>query len=400
MRKSYFTSESVTRGHPDKICDQIADRILDELLSQDPESRVACEVTCTTDEVRIFGEVTTQARLDYEETARRVIAEIGYTRPGCGFSAEDCRIAVTLHRQSRDVSRGISRMSQAEYLNMGAGDQGMMFGYACRETEHYMPMPIELAHALAKRLEYVRQVGELGYLLPDGKTQVTVEYDGDRPKRVEAIVLSAQHEAQVDTDMLRDDIVSHVIAPTIPTAMLDGKTQIFINPTGRFASGGPAADAGLTGRKIMVDTYGGYARHGGGSFSGKDATKVDRTGAYMARYMAKNIVAAGLARRCEVQMSYAIGLAAPMSIRVDCSGGPGAETPRFGRLMETMDPRPAAIIQEFGLRRPIFYALSCYGHVGSNAADMPWEDITPARRMTTEGGPEWWEEAAAQRWNG
>lgn len=376
MAKNYFTSESVTCGHPDKVCDQIADRILDELLKQDPDSRVACEVTVATQLVHIFGEVTTKAHIDYIAIARQVISEIGYTKAGRGFDAASCDIRVDLHQQSPDIARGITRKNTAERLNAGAGDQGMMFGYACRETESLMPLPIELAHSLCKRLESVRRSGELPWLLPDGKSQVTVEYEDDKPKRIAAVVLSTQHEASVDTETLRSDILSRVILPTLPSALVDGDTQFFINPTGRFVEGGPAADSGLTGRKIIVDTYGGYARHGGGAFSGKDATKVDRSGAYLARYIAKNIVAAGLADRCEVQLSYAIGLAEPMSIRVDTFGtGVQEGDPRLEALMSKIDCRPAAIIDKFDLTAPCFSRVSCYGHFGSNAAEMPWEKV-------------------------
>ena len=374
MAARYFTSESVTRGHPDKVCDQIADRILDELLAQDRSSHVACEVTCATDQVHIFGEVTTRAKVDYDTIARQVISEIGYTEPNSGFDAGSCAIRVDLHEQSPDIARGVRRKTEAEQLNNGAGDQGMMFGYACRETESLMPLPIELAHSLAKRLEYVRRMGELPYLRPDGKTQVTVEYDGDKPKRISAIVVSSQHEAQVDTHTLRDEITSHVIVPTLPVDLLDKDTQIFINPTGRFVVGGPAGDSGLTGRKIIVDTYGGYGRHGGGAFSGKDASKVDRSGAYMARYVAKNIVAAGLADRCEVQLSYAIGLSDPMSVLIDTFGtGMVSDDVIYAAIMDAIDFRPAAIIQKFDLTAPRFSKVSCYGHFGSNASSMPWE---------------------------
>ena len=320
MAKRFFTSESVTRGHPDKLCDQIADRILDEVLRQDPESHVACEVTCATDLVHIFGEITSSAHVDYESIARMVITEVGYTQPGHGFDAESCRVTVDLHEQSPDIARGVRRLSSEEELDDGAGDQGMMFGYACKQTDCYMPLPIELAHALTKRLELVRRNGELPFLLPDGKSQVTVEYENGDPKRISAVVLSAQHDKDITIEELRDRILSHVILPALPTAMIDRDTQFFINPTGRFVEGGPAADSGLTGRKLIVDTYGGYARHGGGAFSGKDASKVDRSGAYMARYMAKNVVAAGLAEKCEIQLSYAIGLSEPTSILVDCFG--------------------------------------------------------------------------------
>ena len=374
MAKNFFTSESVARGHPDKVCDQIADRILDELLAQDPESHAACEVTCAENQVHIFGEITTAAKVDYEAAARRTIAEIGYTERGCGFDAESCAVRVDLHEQSPDIARGVRRKSEAEQINNGAGDQGMMFGYACRETDSLMPLPIELSHALAKRLEYVRRIGELAYLRPDGKTQVTVEYDGLTPVRIAAVVISGQHSPDIGIQTLRDDIAAHVIVPTLPPDMLDRDTEIYINPTGRFVEGGPAADSGLTGRKIIVDTYGGYARHGGGAFSGKDPSKVDRTGAYAARYMAKNIVAAGLAERCEVQLSYAIGLSEPMSVRVDTFGtGVASDETICAAMRDIVDLRPEAIIRRFGLRAPIYSRVSCYGHFGSNAAKMPWE---------------------------
>ena len=347
MVKNYFTSESVTCGHPDKVCDQIADRILDGLLEQDPRSRVACEVTCATNSVHIFGEVTTTAELDYAAAARRVIREIGYTTPGQGFDAESCKIQVDLHEQSPDIARGIDRRTQSELLNSGAGDQGMMFGYACTETPSLMPLPIELAHSLAKRLEQVRRINELNYLLPDGKTQVTVEYDEkDQPKRIAAVIVSSQHRDTVETKKLRSDILGHVILPTLPKDLVDKDTQFFINPTGRFVLGGPAADSGLTGRKLITDTYGGYARHGVGAFSGKDASKVDRSGAYMARYIAKNIVASGLADRCEVQLGYAIGLAEPVSFRIDTFGTEHVKKEKiYDAVLRSVDMRPMAIIQ-------------------------------------------------------
>lgn len=373
--KNYFTSESVTCGHPDKVCDQIADRILDGLLEQDARSRVACEVTCATDSVHIFGEVTSSAQVDYDAVARRVIKEIGYTTPGQGFDGETCKIQVDLHKQSADIARGIDRRTEAEIMNSGAGDQGMMFGYACKETANLMPLPIELAHSLAKRLEQVRRINELDYLMPDGKTQVTVEYDEkEQPKRIAAVIVSSQHRDVVDIKKLRSDILGHVILPTLPKELVDRDTQFFINPTGRFVLGGPAADSGLTGRKLITDTYGGYARHGGGAFSGKDASKVDRSGAYMARYIAKNIVASELADRCEVQLSYAIGLAEPVSFRIDTFGTEKAKKEAiYDAVTRAVDMRPMAIIEKFGLTNPIFSRVSCYGHFGSNAADMPWE---------------------------
>lgn len=377
-----FTSESVTCGHPDKVCDQIADRILDELLKQDPASRAACEVTCATDQVHIFGEVTTRAYVDYEAIAREVISEIGYTAPNRGFDMTSCRITVDLHEQSPDIAMGITRKNESEALNAGAGDQGIMFGYACRETESLMPLPIELAHALAKRLEQVRRNGELPYLLPDGKTQVTVEYSGGVPVRVATVVLSTQHREDVDIETLRKDIISHVILPTLPRAQTDDRTQFFINPTGRFVIGGPAGDSGLTGRKLIVDTYGGAAPHGGGSFSGKDATKVDRSGAYMARYIAKNVVASGLADKCQVQLGYSIGLAEPVSILLDTFDTAKVPEDRICEAVSRLvDFRPAAIIDRFGLTKPIFSQVSCYGHFGSNAVQMPWEQVDLAATL-------------------
>lgn len=382
MAKSYFTSESVTQGHPDKLCDQIADRILDEILRQDPESHVACEVTAATEQVHIFGEITTDARLNYEEIARKVIREIGYTQPGRGFDADSCRVNVDLHTQSPDIARGIKRKSADEMLNAGAGDQGMMFGYACKQTESLMPLPVELAHSLVKRLESVRESGELPFLLPDGKSQVTVEYEDGLPKRIATVVVSAQHTEDISLRELRDQVLSHVILPTLPTAMMSPQTEFFINPTGRFVEGGPAADSGLTGRKIIVDTYGGYARHGGGAFSGKDASKVDRSGAYLARYIAKNIVAANLAERCEVQLSYAIGLAEPTSMLVDTFGTAHVSDEVIQAMVKAnVDPRPAAIIQKFALTEPKFSKVSCYGHFGSNAIGMPWEITDIARDL-------------------
>ncbi len=374
MERNLFTSESVTCGHPDKVCDQVADRILDELLAQDPGSRVACEVTCRENQMHIFGEITTEAEVNYRAVAQQVIAEIGYTQPGRGFDADSCAITADLHRQSPDIARAITRRREAELLDAGAGDQGMMFGYACTQTESLMPLPIELAHTLAKRLETVRRSGELPFLLPDGKTQVTVEYDGSKPVRIASVLVSAQHREEVSTEAVRAEVRRHVMEAVLPAEMLDEDTQFFVNPTGRFVHGGPAADSGLTGRKLMVDTYGGYARHGGGAFSGKDATKVDRSGAYMARYIAKNIVAQGLAEACEVQLSYAIGLAEPMAVRIETFGSEKVAQSALNRaIRDSVDLRPAAIIQRFGLTRPIFSYVSCYGHFGSNACLMPWE---------------------------
>lgn len=374
MAKLLFTSESVTCGHPDKICDQVADKILDELLMRDPDSRVACEVTCAENQLHIFGEVTSQTEIDYPAIARQVITEIGYTQLGYGFDADTCVIHVDLHQQSPDIARGITRSREDEQLDAGAGDQGMMFGYACNQTPSFMPLPIELAHELARRLELVRRTNELPFLLPDGKTQVTVEYDGDRPVRIASVLVAAQHWEEISTGAVRAEVCRHVIEAILPAGLLDEDTQIFVNSTGRFVHGGPAADSGLTGRKLMVDTYGGYARHGGGAFSGKDATKVDRSGAYMARYIAKNIVAQGLADQCEIQLSYAIGLAEPMAVCVETFGTEKVDREILScAIQNSVDMRPAAIIQRFGLTRPIFSKVSCYGHFGSNASLMPWE---------------------------
>ena len=369
--KTILTSESVTCGHPDKVCDQISDAILDAILAQDPEAHVACEVTAWTDNVNIMGEVTAAAHPDYEAIARRVIRDIGYDKPGVGFDAGSCRIHVNLHTQSPDIAQGVDHKSQED---TGAGDQGMMFGYACRETEDLMPLPITLAVRLAKRLEQVRREGVLPWLLPDGKSQVSVEYEDGKPVRIATVVISAQHSASVPTETLREAIRREVIDPALPEALVDEETAYFINPTGRFVIGGPAGDSGLTGRKIIADTYGGAARHGGGAFSGKDPTKVDRTGAYMARYLAKNIVAAGLADRCEVQLAYAIGLADPVSVMVDTFGtGKVSDEALAAWVTEHVDMRPGVMIRRFGLRSPIYHTVSCYGHFGENARSLPWE---------------------------
>ena len=369
--KTILTSESVTRGHPDKVCDQISDAILDAILAQDPEAHVACEVTAWTDNVNIMGEVTAAAHPDYEAIARRVIRDIGYDKPGVGFDAGSCRIHVNLHTQSPDIAQGVDHKSQED---TGAGDQGMMFGYACRETEDLMPLPITLAVRLAKRLEQVRRDGTLPWLLPDGKSQVSVEYEDGKPVRIATVVISAQHSASVPTETLREAIRREVIDPVLPEELVDGGTAYFINPTGRFVIGGPAGDSGLTGRKIIADTFGGAARHGGGAFSGKDPTKVDRTGAYMARYLAKNIVAAGLADRCEVQLAYAIGLADPVSVMVDTFGtGKVSDEALAAWVTEHVDMRPGVMIRRFGLRSPIYHTVSCYGHFGENARSLPWE---------------------------
>ena len=369
--KTILTSESVTCGHPDKVCDQISDAILDAILAQDPEAHVACEVTAWTDNVNIMGEVTAAAHPDYEAIARRVIRDIGYDKPGVGFDAGSCRIHVNLHTQSPDIAQGVDHKAQED---TGAGDQGMMFGYACRETEDLMPLPITLAVRLAKRLEQVRREGTLPWLLPDGKSQVSVEYEDGKPVRIATVVISAQHSASVPTETLREAVRREVIDPVLPEELVDDETAYFINPTGRFVIGGPAGDSGLTGRKIIADTYGGAARHGGGAFSGKDPTKVDRTGAYMARYLAKNIVAAGLADRCEVQLAYAIGLADPVSVMVDTFGtGKVSDEALAAWVTEHVDMRPGVMIRRFGLRSPIYHTVSCYGHFGENARSLPWE---------------------------
>ena len=369
--KTILTSESVTRGHPDKVCDQISDAILDAILAQDPEAHVACEVTAWTDNVNIMGEVTAAAHPDYEAIARRVIRDIGYDKPGVGFDANSCRVSVNLHTQSPDIAQGVDHKAQED---TGAGDQGMMFGYACRETEDLMPLPITLAVRLAKRLEHVRREGVLPWLLPDGKSQVSVEYEDGKPVRIATVVISAQHSASVPTETLREAVRREVIDPVLPEELVDDETAYFINPTGRFVIGGPAGDSGLTGRKIIADTYGGAARHGGGAFSGKDPTKVDRTGAYMARYLAKNIVAAGLADRCEVQLAYAIGLADPVSVMVDTFGtGKVSDEALAAWVTEHVDMRPGVMIRRFGLRSPIYHTVSCYGHFGENARSLPWE---------------------------
>ena len=372
MSKYYFTSESITEGHPDKVCDQISDRVLDALLEQDPMSRCACEVTAEPGAVHIMGEITTNAEVDYESCAREVIRCIGYTKPEYGFT-DDCNITCSLHKQSPDIAMGVNNaMDNDEEL--GAGDQGMMFGYACNETPGFMPLAIQLANELTQRLTYARRAGILTYLRPDGKSQVTVEYENGKPKRVDAVVISTQHDPTVSIERLREDIWENVILPIIPDAMWDSDTKVYINPTGRFVLGGPAADTGLTGRKIIADTYGGYARHGGGAFSGKDPTKVDRSAAYMARYVAKHIVAAGLADKCEIQLSYAIGVAQPVSIFVDTFGtGKLPDDVLQAWLTLNVDFRPGTIIETLNLRRPIYEKTAAYGHFGRNI--FPWERL-------------------------
>lgn len=391
-----FTSESVTEGHPDKICDQISDAILDAILAADPNARVACETTVTTGLVLVAGEVTTTTYVDIKGIVRDTVAEIGYTRGKYGFDAENLAVLVALGEQSPDIAQGVDQalearegsMTDEELEAIGAGDQGLMFGYACNETPELMPLPISLAHKLARRLTEVRKSGELSYLRPDGKTQVTVEYDeNNTPVRVDTIVLSTQHDEEIMLEQIQKDVKEVVIKPVVPAALIDENTKYFINPTGRFVIGGPKGDAGLTGRKIIVDTYGGYARHGGGAFSGKDATKVDRSAAYAARYVAKNIVAAGLADRAEVQLAYAIGVARPVSIAVDTFGtGKVAESKIVEWVRELFDLRPAGIIKMLDLRRPIYKQTAAYGHFGRTDLDVPWEKTDKADALRVKAG--------------
>ncbi len=380
MANYFFTSESVTGGHPDKICDQISDAVLDAILAEDKNGRVACECCCTTGMVMIMGEITTSAKIDIPSIARQVICDIGYDSPEKGFDGHTCAILATIDKQSPDIALGVDRQ--------GAGDQGMMFGYACRETPELMPLPISLAHKLAAQLTKVRADGTLPYLRPDGKTQVTVEYAEDgTPVRIDAVVVSSQHAAYIETETLRRDIEKNVIREIIPADMMDDKTKIFINPTGRFVTGGPQGDSGLTGRKIIVDTYGGYSRHGGGAFSGKDPTKVDRSAAYAARYMAKNIVAAGLADKCEVEIAYAIGVDEPVSVFVDSFGtGIIPDSEIAAAANEVFDLRPASIIKELDLRRPIYRQVAALGHVGRTDIDLPWEHTDKVNALKGAAG--------------
>lgn len=386
MMRTLFTSESVTEGHPDKLCDRISDAVLDAMLAQDPQSRVACETFCTTGVITIMGEITTKAEVDIETLARTVALDIGYDSEEKGLNGKTCDVVIRLDQQSPDIAMGVDRSLESrgadDEAQTGAGDQGMMFGYACRETEELMPLPISLAHRLARRLTEVRKDGALSYLRPDGKTQVTVEYEDGVPVRVDTVVVSTQHDPDVSLETIRADLLEHVIRPVVPAALLDEDTRYFINPTGRFVVGGPQGDTGLTGRKIIVDTYGGYARHGGGAFSGKDPTKVDRSAAYAARHVAKNVVAAGLADRCEVQIAYAIGVATPVSVMVDTFGTGVISDEQIARAVnEVFDLRPASIIRSFDLRRPIYQPLAAYGHMGRTDLSAPWEELNRVKAL-------------------
>ena len=389
MARHFFTSESVTEGHPDKVCDQVSDAVLDAILAQDPEAHVACETVATTGVVMVMGEITTTATVDIPAIAREVVCDIGYEGIGAGFDGRTCAVMTMLDKQSPDIAMGVNEALEVrgdeqgeDYDRIGAGDQGLMFGYACNETPELMPLPISLAHKLAYKLAQLRKDGTLSYLRPDGKTQVTVEYEGNKPVRVDAVVVSTQHDEAVSLETIRADITELLIKPVVPAELLDENTKIFVNPTGRFVVGGPQGDSGLTGRKIIVDTYGGYACHGGGAFSGKDPTKVDRSASYMARYAAKNVVAAGLADRCEVQLAYAIGVARPVSVRVDTQGtGKVADDVLAAAVSKVFDFRPAAIIDTLKLRRPQYRALAAYGHIGREDLDVVWEKTDRAEAL-------------------
>ena len=393
MAKKYFSTESVTEGHPDKVCDRISDSVIDKILAADPMARVACETTATTNFVMVMGEITTTANIDYEKTVRDAIAEIGYDKDEYGFNASTCEFVNRIHTQSPDIAMGVDKCieaktgAQSDKYDTGAGDQGMMFGFACDETENFMPLGYVLASNMAKKLTEVRKNGTLSYLRPDGKTQVTVEYDGDTPVRLENVVVSTQHDPDVSLEQIRADIIEHVIKAVVPASFIDENTEIFVNPTGRFVIGGPQGDSGLTGRKIIVDTYGGYGRHGGGAFSGKDPTKVDRSACYAARYCAKNVVAAGLAKKCEVQVSYAIGVAKPLCVHVNTFGTGKISDERIAEIVrETVDLRPAAIIDYFELRRPIYAPLSAYGHFGREDLGVKWESRDIADVLRAKAG--------------
>ena len=389
MSKRLFTSESVTEGHPDKICDQISAAILDEILKEDPMARVACETTCTTGIISIMGEITTSCYVDFPKVARQVVLDIGYDRAKYGFDGTTCAVVTAIDEQSPDIAQGVNdgyenreQGGNDNENSTGAGDQGMMFGYACDETPEFMPMPISLAHKMAKKLTQVRKDGILDYLRPDGKTQVTVEYDDDKPVRVDAVVVSSQHSPDVDIQKLREDIKREVILTTVPAELIDENTKFYINPTGRFVVGGPNGDSGLTGRKLIVDTYGGYARHGGGAFSGKDPTKVDRSAAYASRWVAKNVVAAGLAKKCEVQLAYAIGVAHPVSIMVDTFGTATVDEDKIEQAIEKVfDLRPHAIIKQLDLRKPIYKNLAAYGHMGREDLGVSWEKLDKVEEL-------------------
>ena len=387
MRK-LFTSESVTEGHPDKMCDLISDAVLDAIYTEDPNARVACETFATTGSIVVMGEISTSCYVDVQKIVRNTVEEIGYNRAKFGFDANTCGVLTAIHEQSADIAMGVDRAIEAKggdeenYSSIGAGDQGMMFGYACDETPELMPLPIMLAHKMAKRLTEVRKNGTFDYLRPDGKTQVTVEYENDVPVRVDTVVVSTQHGPEVSLEKIREDMIKEVIRPVVPENLLDENTKFFVNPTGRFVIGGPQGDTGLTGRKIIVDTYGGYSRHGGGAFSGKDPTKVDRSAAYYARYIAKNIVAAGLAKKCEVQLAYAIGVAKPVSVMIDTFGtGKISEEEIAERVNKVFDMRPAAIIDQLGLRNPIYKQLAAYGHMGREDLGVAWEETDKAELL-------------------